>query len=157
MAVKPIPDGYHTLTPYLFINGAAKALEYYTQAFGAVESMRVPGPPGKLMHAEMRVGDSAIMLADEFPDMGFRGPQTLGGSTVSILLYVEDVDTVFQRALELGGTQLKPLRDEFYGDRTGTLVDPFGHIWTVATHKEDVAPEEMEKRMQAMMQQQGQC
>ena len=152
MAVKPIPEGYHSITPYLIVNGAADALDFYKQAFGAQELFRMADPAsGKIGHAEIKIGDSPIMLADEFPEMGFRGPQTLGGSSVTILLYVEDVDEVFNRAIAAGGTLLKPLKDEFYGDRSGTLTDPFGHIWTVATHKEDVAPEEMEERMKKTM------
>ena len=151
MAVKPIPEGYHSITPYLIVNGAANALDFYKQAFGAQELFKMADPSGKIGHAEIKIGDSPIMLADEFPEMGFRGPQTLGGSTVSILLYVEDVDEVFNRAIAAGGTLLKPLKDEFYGDRSGTLTDPFGHVWTVATHKEDVAPEEMEERMKKTM------
>ena len=151
MAVKPIPEGYHSITPYLIVNGAANALDFYKQAFGAQELFRMADPSGKIGHAEIKIGDSPIMLADEFPEMGFRGPQSLGGSSVTILLYVEDVDEVFNRAIAAGGTLLKPLKDEFYGDRSGTLTDPFGHIWTVATHKEDVAPEEMEERMKKTM------
>jgi len=145
--IKPVPDGYHTATPYLVVNGAARALEFYKKAFGATESMRLPGPEGKVMHAEIKIGDSTIMLADEFPEMGAKGPQAFGGSPVSILLYVEDVDARFSRAVAAGATVQRPVQDQFYGDRSGTLVDPFGHTWSIATHKEDVSPEEMAKRM----------
>jgi PhnB protein len=147
MPVKPIPEGYHSITPYLVIKGASEAIEYYKKAFGAVEMLRIPGPNNRVMHAEIKIGDSPVMLADEFPDMGYRGPLSIGGTPVSILIYVEDVDTVYPRALAAGGKELKPLKDEFYGDRSGTLIDPFGHVWTVATHKEDVPPEEMQRRM----------
>jgi PhnB protein len=150
MAVKPIPDGYHTLTPYLIVQGAASALDYYKKAFGARELVRMPGPGGKVMHAEIRIGDSTIMLADEFPEMGARSPQTLGGSAVGLMLYVEDVDASFDRAVAAGGKVQRPVKDQFYGDRSGTLADPFGHVWTISTHKEDVSPEEMRKRMEAM-------
>jgi PhnB protein len=153
--VKPIPDGYHTVTPYLIIKGAAKAIEYYQKAFGATELFRMPGPGGAVMHAEIKVGDSVIMLADEYPDMGYRGPQALGGTPVSILLYVEDVDKRFNQAIAAGAKVLRPVQDQFYGDRSGTLTDPFGHVWTIATHKEDLSPEEIDKRFQAHMKKQG--
>ena len=146
---KPIPDGYHSVTPYLIINGATAALDYYTRAFGAVELFRMPAPEGKIGHAEIKIGDSPIMLADEAPEMGYKSPQTLGGSPVSIMIYVEDVDTVFSRAIAAGGKEQRPVKDQFYGDRSGTLEDPFGHIWHVATHTEDVSPEEMERRAKA--------
>ncbi len=155
MTVQPIPDGYHTATPYLIINGAADAIEFYKQAFDAAEVMRLPGPGGKLGHAEIQIGDSRIMLADEVPEMGFQGPKALGGSPVSICLYVEDVDSLFQQAVDAGGKQLRPVQDQFYGDRSGTLEDPFGHVWTIATHKEDLTQEEVEKRMQSMQGQGG--
>lgn len=148
MAVKPIPDGYHTVTPYLIVKGAAKAIDYYTKAFGATELVRMAGPDGKIGHAEMRIGDSCIMLADEHPEMGAVAPQ--GNSPVGICLYVPNVDVMFNQAVAAGGTVVRPLADQFYGDRSGTLTDPFGHKWTVATHKEDVSPEEMKKRMAAM-------
>jgi PhnB protein len=153
MAVKPIPDGYTTVTPYLYIRGAAKALEFYKQAFGARELFRLPGPDGKLGHAEMQIGNARIMMADEHPQMGARSPQMLGGVASSILLYVEDVDSRFQQAVAAGGKVVRPLTDQFYGDRSGTLEDPFGHVWTIATHKEDVSSAEMNKRMEAMMKQ----
>src|ERR1700682_774933 len=129
MAVKPIPDGYHTATPYLIVHDAAGAIEFYKKAFGATELMRLAGPGGKVGHAEIKIGDSPIMLADEFPDMGVRGPQALGGSAVGILLYIEDVDAMFSRALAAGAKVIKPLQNQFYGDRSGTLADPFGHLW----------------------------
>ena len=151
MAVKPIPDGYYTATPYLIIKGAARALDFYKQAFGAEELMRFPMPDGKVGHAEIKIGNSPIMLADEFPEMGHKSPESLGGSSVSILLYVPDVDKTFAQALKAGGKELQPLKDQFYGDRSGTLTDPFGHVWTVSTHKEDVSPEEMDRRHKAMM------
>lgn len=149
MAVKPIPEGYHTATPYLIIKGAADAIEFYKKAFGATELFRFPAPDGKIGHAEIKIGDSPIMLADEYPDMGYKGPKSLGGSPVSLMIYVEDVDTVFNRAVNGGATVKEAVSDKFYGDRIGTLVDPFGHIWHVSTHKEDVSLEEMEKRAQA--------
>lgn len=149
MAVKPIPEGYHTATPYLIIKGAADAIEFYKKAFGATELFRFPAPDGKIGHAEIKIGDSPIMLADEYPDMGYKGPKSLGGSPVSLMIYVEDVDTVFNRAVNGGATVKEAVSDKFYGDRIGTLVDPFGHIWHVSTHKEDVSLEEMEKRARA--------
>jgi len=149
MAVKAIPDGYHSVTPYLIISGAADALEYYKKSFGATELLRIPAPEGKIGHAEIKIGDSPIMLADEFPEMGYKSPKTLGGSPVSIMIYVEDCDTVFKQAIAAGGTEQRPVKDQFYGDRSGTLEDPFGHVWHVATHKEDVSAEEMEQRASA--------
>jgi PhnB protein len=149
MSVKPIPEGYHSVTPYLIVRGAAAAIDYYTKAFGAKELFRFPAPDGKIGHAEIKIGDAPIMIADEYPDMGYNGPQSLGGSPVSLMIYVQDVDTVFNRAVESGGTVKEALQDKFYGDRIGTLVDPFGHIWHVATHKEDVSMEEMERRAKA--------
>ena len=146
MAVKPIPDGYHSVTPYLIVSAAADAIDFYKKAFGAVELMRMPAPGGKVGHAEIKIGDSAIMLADEFPEMGYKSPTTLGGSPVSIMIYVDDVDTVFGQAIAAGGREQRPVKDQFYGDRSGTLEDPFGHVWHIATHKEDVSAEEMERR-----------
>ena len=146
--VKPIPDGYHSVTPYLTISGAADAIEYYKKAFGATELFRMDHQ-GKVGHAEIKIGDSPIMLADEFPEMAQVSPKTLGGSPVGIMIYVDDVDTIFNQAIAAGGEQQKPLQDQFYGDRSGTLKDPFGHVWTVATHKENVTSEEMDKRMAA--------
>ncbi len=147
---KPIPDGYHSITPYLIIKGAAAAIDFYKQAFGALELMRMAQPDGRVGHAELKIGDSVIMLADEFPELQTVGPKTLGNSPVGILLYVDDVDTVFAKALSLGATVNKPLADQFYGDRNGTVIDPFGHKWTLATHKEDVSPEEIKRRVAAM-------
>jgi PhnB protein len=147
--VKPIPEGYHTATPYLIVKDAARAIEFYKKAFGATELMRMPGPGGKIGHAEIKIGDSPIMLADEVPGMGFRSPESLGGSPISILLYVEDVDVVFSEALAAGAKVQRPVADQFYGDRTGGVTDPFGHVWYIATHKEDVSPEEMQKRAAA--------
>jgi PhnB protein len=146
MAVKPIPDGYHSVTPYLIVKGAAKALDYYKQALGATELFRVDGPGGTVGHAEIKIGDSIVMLADEFPQMGFRGPEALGGSPVGLMIYVPDVDTQFAQALAAGGTVVKPLQNQFYGDRSGTIRDPFGHLWTISTHVEDVSPEEVARR-----------
>jgi PhnB protein len=144
--VKPIPDGYHSVTPYLIVKGGAAAIEFYKKAFGATEVMRLPGPDGKVGHAEIRIGDSVVMLADEHLEMGAKSPQTIGGSPVSILLYVEDVDAVVRKAVAAGAKIQRPVEDKFYGDRMGTLDDPFGHIWHVATHTENVTPEEMKKR-----------
>lgn len=147
--IKPIPDGYHSVTPYLIIKNAADALEFYKTAFGATELFRMPQPDGRIGHAEIKIGDSPIMLADEFPEMNYLGPKTLGGSPVSLMIYVDDVDAVFNQAIAAGAETQKPVEDKFYGDRIGSLVDPFGHVWHVATHKEDVSPEEMEKRAAA--------
>lgn len=149
MAVQSVPDGYHTVTPYLIINGAAQAIEFYRSAFGAMELVRMPDPKGRIAHAEIKIGDSVIMLADEHQEMGYRGPRTLGGTSVSIVLYVPDVDTVFARAVKAGGKSQRAVADQFYGDRMGTLEDPFGHVWTIGTHIEDVSPEEMKRRMAA--------
>ena len=150
MPVKPIPDGYHSMTPYLIIDGAAKAIEFYTKVFGAQEIMRLPGPDGKLGHAEIRIGDSVLMMADESPQMGNRSPKSIGGSPVSIMLYVEQSDRVFDRAVAAGATVDRPVEDQFYGDRSGTVIDPFGYKWTISTHVEDVSPEEMNKRISAL-------
>jgi PhnB protein len=148
--VKPIPKGYHTATPYLIVDDGARAIEFYERAFGAAEVMRMPAPGGKVGHAEIKIGDSHIMLADEAPEMDARSPKHYGGSPVSLLLYVEDVDKVFDQAVAAGGTATRPVTDMFYGDRSGTVKDPFGHSWHVSTHKEDVPPDEMKKRMDAM-------
>lgn len=147
--VKPIPDGYHSLTPYLVIDGAAAAMEYYKKAFGATELFRMEHE-GKIGHAEMKIGDSPLMLADLCAEQGHKDPKTLGGSPVGLMIYVDDVDAIYPQAIAAGGTEVKPLQDQFYGDRSGTLTDPFGHVWTVATHKEDVTPEEIDKRLAAM-------
>jgi PhnB protein len=146
MSDQPIPTGYHTLTPYLIVQDAAAALGFYREALGAVERLCLKGPSGKVTHAEMQVGDSIFMLADEFPEMGFVGPRTYGGSPVSLLLYVEDVDACFAQAVATGAKALRPVKDQFYGDRAGTLQDPYGHVWTIATHLEDLSPEEIDRR-----------
>jgi len=148
--VKPIPEGYHSITPYLYIRGAAEALEFYKKAFGAVEVMRMPAPGGKIGHAEIKIGDSKLMMADEFPEMGARGPKTIGGSAVGLMLYVEDVDAVVKQAVAAGATLKKPVENQFYGDRSGFLEDPFGHGWYVSTHIEEVPMEELKKRAAAM-------
>lgn len=146
MAVHHIPAGYHSIIPYLIVDGAARAMEFYRDAFGASEVMRMPYADGRVGHAEMQIGDSHFMLADEHPELGFRGPQPEGPAPVSIMIYVEDADRCFARAVELGATVRKPLENAFYGDRSGQISDPFGHVWTIATHVEDVPPEEMERR-----------
>jgi PhnB protein len=146
---KPVPDGYHTVTPYLIVRGAAKALDFYKQAFGATELFRMPQPDGRIGHAEIQIGDSRIMLADEHPEMGIRGPASLKGSSVMILLHVDNVDAAASRAIGAGAKVLRPVKDQFYGDRSGTFEDPFGHIWTIATHVEDLTPEEIERRAAA--------
>jgi PhnB protein len=144
--VKPVPEGYHNVTPYLCVKGAADAIEFYKKAFGATEIMRMPMPDGKVGHAELQIGDSRVMLADESPEMGFLSPQTVGGSPVMIHLYVDDVDVTANRAVGAGAQVTKPIEDQFYGDRAGGLKDPFGHLWYVSTHKEDLTPEEVRKR-----------
>ncbi len=155
MAVKPIPDGYHTATPYLIVKGGALAIEFYRKAFGAKELMRFEAPGGKIGHAEIKIGDSPIMLADEHPEMGVVGPQTLGGTAVSILLYVDNVDARFKQAVAAGAAAMRPVQDQFYGDRSGTLKDPFGHVWTIATHKEDMTMDEVHKRFDATAKQEA--
>ena len=149
MGVKAIPDGYYSLTPYLVMHAAADAIEFYKKAFGAVEQMRMPGPGGKVMHAELKIGNSVLMLSDESPDRGYLSPKTIGGSGSSIMFYTEDVDATFKRANDAGATTEMPPTDMPWGDRMGNLRDPFGHSWAIATHKEDLSPEEIEKRMQA--------
>ena len=149
MAVKPIPEGYHSVTPYLIIEGAGEAIEFYQKAFGAKELLRFPTPDGKIGHAEIKIGDSPIMLADAYPAMGYNSPKSLGGSPVSLMIYVEKVDTVFNQAVQAGATVKEAVTDKFYGDRSGSLIDPFGHVWHVSTHTEDVSMEEMEKRAKA--------
>jgi PhnB protein len=151
--VKPIPEGYHTVTPYLSIKGASDAIAFYKKAFGAEELVRMPMPDGRVGHAELQIGDSRLMLADEMPEMGdasTKSPRTLGGSTTGICLYVPDVDSLYKRAVDAGAKAKRPLTDQFYGDRSAVVEDPFGHIWTLATHIEDVSPEEMKKRMAAL-------
>ncbi len=147
--VKPIPDGYHTVTPYLIIKGAAKALDFYKKAFGAEELFRMDMGGGMIGHAEIKIGDSPIMLADEHPDMGYKSPKSYGGTPVSIALYVNDVDALAKQAIAAGAKVLRPVQNQFYGDRSGTFEDPFGHVWTIGTHIEDVSPEEMKKRAAA--------
>jgi PhnB protein len=146
---KPIPKGYHTATPYLIVKDAAKAIEFYKKAFGAAETTRMTQPDGRIGHAEIKIGDSPIMLADEFPEMGARSPQSLGGLPVRILLYVKDVDALTSQAITAGAKVVRPVKDQFYGDRSGSLEDPFGHQWHIATHVEDVPPEEIKKRAAA--------
>lgn len=151
MAVKPIPDGYHSVTPYLIIkNNAARAIDFYKKAFGAEEIVRMPAPDGTIGHAEIRIGDSMIMLADEMPEMGYKSPSSLGGTPVSLVIYVNDVDKIYKQAISAGGKEDRPLTNQFYGDRSGTLTDPFGHVWIIGTHIEDVTPEEMDRRMKEM-------
>lgn len=144
--VKPIPDGYHSITPYLYVKGGAKALEFYAKALGAQELFRMPGPDGCIGHAEMKIGDSIFMLADEMPAWNVKSPTTLGGNGSSLMIYVTDVDAAFKRAITAGAKEVRPLKNQFYGDRSGTIVDPFGHQWTIATHVEDVPPDELERR-----------
>ena len=146
--VQPIPAGYHSVTPYLMVRDGAKAIAFYKQAFGAEEVMRFEGPPGRIAHAEVKIGDSHVMLADEQPDEGHVGPQTLGGAGVSLMLYVNDVDATFAKAVAAGATSKRAVADQFYGDRLGTLVDPFGHVWSIATHKEDLSMDEVKRRME---------
>jgi PhnB protein len=144
---KPIPDGYRSVQPYLTVNGADRAIQFYTRVFGAKEVVRMPSPDGKkLFHAEIKIGDSIVMLSDEFKEMGSTSPETLGGSPVAVMLYVNDVDRVYQAAIDAGAKVKMPLADMFWGDRFGMVIDPFGHHWALATHKEDVSPEEMKKR-----------
>jgi PhnB protein len=147
--VKPVPDGYHAVTPYLICKNAARAIEFYKKAFGATELSRMQGPNEQVMHAEIQIRDSRIMLSDEFPDFEALGPQSRGGTTVSFLLYVEDAGAATERAVAAGAKLERPVEDQFYGDRTGTVVDPFGHKWTLATHFEDVSDEEMQRRTAA--------
>jgi PhnB protein len=146
---KPIPDGYPRVTPYLIIDGASSAIDFYRSVLGATERMRMPSPDGRVGHAELEIGDSLIMLADEFPEMEARSPKTVGGTPVSLHVYVEDADSVFDRAIQAGARALQPVEDKFYGDRSGQFEDPFGHQWNVATHVEDVPPDEMAARAAA--------
>ena len=148
--VKAIPDGYPRVTPYLVVDGAAAAIDFYTRVFGAKERMRMPGPDNKIGHAEIEIGNSMVMLADANPQMGHKSPKTLGGTPVSLLLYVENADDTVKRAVAAGGKVVRPVENQFYGDRMGGVEDPFGHLWYVATHVEDVSPEEMKRRMAAM-------
>jgi PhnB protein len=149
--VKPVPEGYPRVTPYLIVDGAGAAIDFYTSVLGATERMRMPAPEGRIGHAELELGNSVIMLADESPEMSARAPGTVGGTPVSLHVYVEDVDAVFDRALKAGAKELRAVEDRFYGDRTGGFEDPFGHRWDVASHVEDVPPDEMEKRAAVAM------
>jgi PhnB protein len=151
MAVKPIPDGYHTVTPYLVVKGAASAIDFYKKAFGATELMRMASPDGRVGHAEIRIGDSRIMLSDEYPEMQFVSPQSRGGTTVHLHVYMKNVDAVVERAVAAGAKLLRPVQDQFYGDRTGSVEDPFGHMWHLATHKEDLSKAELRKRAEKAM------
>jgi PhnB protein len=147
----PIPEGYNTVTPYLAVDDAAQAIEYYKRAFGAKEVGRMAGPDGKIAHAELEIGDSKVMLSDPFPQFSTRPPKELGATSVSVFMYVEDVDAVVQQAVDAGGTMEMEVADQFWGDRFGSVTDPFGHVWSIATHVEDVPPEEMEQRAKAAM------
>ena len=149
--VQAIPAGYAGVTPYLIVRDAARALDFYKKAFGATEVLRLPAPGGKIGHAEVKIGEGMVMLADESPDMGHKAPQTLGGTPITLMFYVPDVDAQYARALAAGTSVKHPLKGQFYGDRSGTVVDPSERIWTIATHTEDVAPDEMDRRMKAMM------
>lgn len=149
--VKAIPDGYGSVTPYLIVKGGAAALEFYKKAFGASEIMRMAQPDGRVMHAEVQIGNSRLMLADEFPERGYLAPQTPGKTPVTLHLYVEDVDKVAKQAVAAGAKEVQPVKDQFYGDRSGVFTDPFGHCWNIATHKEDVTQEEMGRRAAAAM------
>lgn len=145
------PEGYHSVTPYLCVSDAARAIEFYKEAFGATEVMRMEAPGGKIGHAEMRIGDSVVMLADEFPELSFRSPQTVGGASAHFMIYDEDVDARVERAVAAGAKLTRPVKDQFYGDRAGGVEDPFGHHWHIATHIEDLSPEEIKRRMDAEM------
>jgi PhnB protein len=151
MAAKPIPEGYHTVTPYLAVDDAAEAIEYYTKAFGAKERGRMEGPDGKIGHAELEIGDSVVMVSDPFPQASTRPPKELGGTSASVFMYVEDVDAAVKRAVDAGATIAMEVADQFWGDRFGTVTDPFGHVWSIATHVEDVSPEEMAERSRQAM------
>lgn len=151
--VKSVPEGYHNVTPYLCIQGAAQAIEFYKKAFGAVEVMRMPQPDGKIGHAEIKFGDSHVMLADECPEMGFRSPKAIGGSPIGLMLYVDSVDVTVEKAVAAGAKLLKPVENQFYGDRSGRIEDPFGYAWYVSTHVEDVPPDELKRRAAAWMEQ----
>ena len=151
MATQPIPEGYHTVTPYLAVDDAAEAIEYYTKAFGAKERARMETPDGKIGHAELDIGDSLVMLSDPFPQASTRSPKELGGTSVSVFMYVEDVDAVVKQAVDAGAKVTMEVADQFWGDRFGSVMDPFGHLWSIATHVEDVPPEEMAERAKAAM------
>ena len=155
-SVQPIPKGYHSVTPYLVVNDAARAIDFCKRAFGAQEKMRMDGPGGKIGHAELKIGDSIIMLSDEMPGSGMRSPRSLGGTAAGVFLYVENVDSIFKQAVSAGAKADAQPSDMFWGDRFGKLTDPFGHQWSVATHKEDIAPDEMAKRAKEAMAKMGQ-
>jgi PhnB protein len=155
MAVSPVPEGYHTLTTYLAVEDAARAIDFYKEAFGAEETVRMPGPDGSVAHAELQIGDSKLMLSDPFPQSNVRPPAERGGPTASVFMYVDDADAVFERAQAAGATVAMPLENMFWGDRFGSLADPFGHVWSVATHVEDVPEEEMAERASAAMAEMG--
>ncbi len=148
--VKPIPDGYHSVTPYLALKSADAGIKFYEKAFGAKEILRLPTPDGGVAHAEIEIGNSRVMMADEMPAYGNKSPQSLGGSPISLAVYVEDVDSAFDKAVKAGATVKRPVEDQFYGDRAGTLIDPFGYQWSLMTHKEEVSLDEMQRRMQKM-------
>jgi PhnB protein len=147
-SVLPIPDGYHSVTPYLLIRGASDAIAFYVKAFGATEVFRLTAPDGRIGHAEIRIGNSHVMIADEHPEMDFLGPQSRGGTTVSLLVYVADADAIFKQAIDAGATELRPICDQFYGDRSGTVTDPWGHVWSIASRVENVTVEEIQQRFQ---------
>ena len=155
MPVKRVPDGYPSVTTYLIVRGAARAIDYYKTAFGGVELMRLEAPGGLIGHAEVRIGNTPVMLADENPEWGAKAPPSLGGSPVHLLLYVEDCDAVFERAIAAGGSEVRPVRDQFYGDRSGTLTDPFGHQWSIASRLEDLSVDEIKQRAQEAQRTQG--
>ncbi len=144
--VEPVPQGYHSVTPYLFVRNAARAIDFYKSVFGATEILRMPGPSGQIMHAELKIGDSVVMLSDENPQMGALSPQSIGGTASGLNVYIANVDAVVQKAVDAGAKLVRPVKDQFYGDRSGSVIDPFGHLWSVATHIEDVSPEELRKR-----------
>jgi PhnB protein len=150
---QPVPEGYHTITPYLAVDSATEAIDFYQRAFGAKERIRTDGPQGSIMHAELEIGDSLIMLSDPFPQASTKPPRELGGTSVSIFAYVEDIDSVYKQAIDAGASSLMEPDDMFWGDRFGSVQDPFGHSWTIATHVEDVSPQEMEKRSEEFMSQ----
>jgi PhnB protein len=151
--VRPIPEGYHTVTPYLYVRGATAAIDFYKNVFGASEIVRMAGPDGRIMHAELKIGDSVVMLGDENLQVGMLSPQTVGGFSTGLHVYVENSDAVVKKMVDSGGKVLRPIKNQFYGDRSASVLDPFGHMWSVATHIEDVSPEEMKKRMTAAMSQ----
>jgi PhnB protein len=153
MPVSHIPAGYHTITPYITVRGGVKALEFYKQAFGATEIMRFQAPDGSIAHAEIEIGGSRVMLGDEMPAWGNRGPETLGGASGGLMIYLPNVDAAFARAIAAGAKEFKPVQDQFYGDRSGTVIDPFGHVWTLSTHIEDVSMDEMHRRCAKLMKQ----